>query len=172
MIQNRQQIIDLCQNGMVKPFNMQMVQSASLDLRIGETIKLCKRGYTRDYQPFAKWQSISIGLTTEENPFLIHPGQILLVESFENIFLPNNIAAQFMLKSSIARQFFQHMLAGWCDPGWCGKLTMEFINAGFEPFPLFVGKPIGQLIFHEILPTDGYNGKYQGIFSVQESLED
>lgn len=165
MICNNIQIEDLCKQGMIKPFNREMIQGASLDLRIGTNGKIKAKGSEN-------WEDVNLCATTINAPFWVYPKRLLLIESLENIYLPTNIAAQFALKSSVARHFFQHMMAGWCDPGWHGKLTMEFINLNYEPYPVWVGKEIGQLIFHQLEPVSlSYEGKYQKIFKVSESKE-
>jgi dCTP deaminase len=166
MILNNKQITERGKAGLIKPFNVEMVQGASLDIRIGtKGLKRCS--YHKDNNDFAP---LDLTKTTENEPFFVEPNERILIESLENIYLPNDIAAQFILKSSVARRFFQHMFSGWCDPGWEGKLTMEFVNQDIEPYPIWVGKPIGQLIFHQTELVDhGYDGRYQGIFTVSPS---
>ena len=40
-----------------------------------------------------------------------------------------------------------HSLAGWCDPGFEGQITLELQNLGPVPFVLDAGRRIAQLIF-------------------------
>ena len=103
---------------------------------------------------------------TEENPFLLFPGQFALASSEETINLPNWISAAFYLKSSRAREGLEHSHAGFCDPGWNGStLTLELSNvAQFEPQTLYPGKKIGQLVFFRmsVAPSQDYSetGRY------------
>lgn len=139
------------------------VNPASLDICIGDNLLLVKPegNITKD-----------ISMNTESNPYLVPHHERLLANSLETFKFPLNLAGEFKLKSSVARLFFQHMKAGWIDPGWHGSLTMEFINFGYQPFPLYPGKRIGQLIFHYLQspPLTPYNGKYNGQIKAQPSL--
>ena len=57
------------------------------------------------------------------------PGQFCLAATAETFYLPDNIAAEFKLKSSLARAGLNHALAGFADPGWTGSvLTLELTN--------------------------------------------
>ena len=38
-------------------------------------------------------------------------------------------------------------MAGWCDPGFEGNITLELQNLGPVPFVLEAGRRIAQLIF-------------------------
>ena len=60
-----------------------------------------------------------------------------------------------MLKSSRAREGYQHALAGWIDPGWVGsKLTLELKNnRRYRSLPLYPGMRIGQIVFHTMSQT-------------------
>jgi dCTP deaminase len=75
-----------------------------------------------------------------------------LAQTREVFNLPDHIAAQFMLKSSRAREGLEHLLAGYCDPGWNGSvLTLELQNARRKyPVKLWPGMKIGQMVFHTI----------------------
>ena len=111
-----------CNGGMVENFDPDLVNPASLDLRLGNGIMI-----ESIYSP--ELIRVDISDTTEDNPFMVQPGDFLLAETLEIFNLPNDISAQFVLKSSRARAGFNHMLAGWCDPGWHGStLTLELKN--------------------------------------------
>ena len=87
--------------------------------------------------------------------YLLHPGKFMLASSNETFNLPNNIACEYKLKSSLARNGLQHMLAGWCDPGWNNsKLTLEFHNVlKYNTLLLTHGMKIGQMVFFECEPV-------------------
>lgn len=72
--------------------------------------------------------------------------------------MPNDLAAEFRLKSSLARAGLDAALAMWCDPGWHGSvLTLELTNAlkmhslRFRP-----GLKIGQMVFHRGAPVPAH----------------
>ena len=113
----------LCKEGLVDPYDPALVNPASLDVRLGENI-LIETALTSHMQP------CSIAGFTEEIPFLLHPREFILAETVETFFLPSFLAGQFALKSSRARAGIEHLMAGYCDPGWSGsKLTLELQNA-------------------------------------------
>ncbi|MCS5737472.1 dCTP deaminase, partial [Herbiconiux daphne] len=93
----------------------------------------------------------------------IFPGECFLAHSEEFFNLPNNISAQFILRSTVARCFLEHMQAGFCDAGWHGsQLTFEFKNMLNHHILLIKpGMRIGQMIFfeHEDCGEDSYAKK-------------
>ena len=99
---------------MVWPFSQDLLNPASLDVRLGPNLMI----EVRD-QP--ELMRIDISDRTEDDPYLLLPGEICLAETVEQFNLPDSISAQFVLKSSRARDFYGHMLAGWADPGWHGS---------------------------------------------------
>ena len=90
-----------------------------------------------------------------DEPFMLFPGQFILASTNETFNLPNTIAAEYKLKSSLARSGLQHMLAGWCDPGWSGsRLTLELKNVTQSHIlVLRAGMKIGQMLFFECEPV-------------------
>jgi len=56
-----------------------------------------------------------------------------------------------------------HGVAGFVDPGFSGTLTLELVNLGKLPIPLYVGVRIAQLTFHKLnFAVPEYTGKYGG----------
>jgi dCTP deaminase len=157
-------------SGMVTPFNPALLNPASLDVRLGDRILIEQAGR-------AELLPIDLAaIASEDDPYVLRPGQFLLAETIETFNLPEDIAAQFMLKSSRAREGLEHLMAGYCDPGWHGsRLTMELHNsrqlAGVAIWP---GMKIGQMVFHVMSsqPMRSYaeTGRYNNHGTVQESL--
>jgi dCTP deaminase len=81
-----------------------------------------------------------------------------------------------VLKSSRARSGLNHLLAGWCDPGWHGsKLTLELKNERLHhALPLYPGLKIGQMVFHSMsnTPMNSYRdvGHYNNHLTVMPSV--
>lgn len=151
---------------LVEEFESMLLNPASLDLRIGATAK--------KMLPNGDWADVELCDTTDECPQWLCPGDKILVSSLETINLPPFLCAQFRLKSSRGREFYEHMEAGYCDPGWHGsKLTMEIINLSNKPLPVFYGQKIGQLVFALVLgvPLRSYakTGRYNNDKTVKES---
>jgi dCTP deaminase len=154
---------------MVENFDPDLVNPASLDLRLGNGIMI-ESIYSPDLI------RVDISETTEDNPFMVQPGDFLLAETMEIFNLPEDVSAQFVLKSSRARAGFNHMLAGWCDPGWHGStLTLELKNERqHHPLPIFPGMKIGQMVFHSMsnTPVASYakTGHYNNHLTVMPSV--
>ena len=153
---------------MVEPFEPELLNPASLDIRIGNSIVV------EDAIRLRETKTIDISHFSETNPYWVGPGGWLLVGSLETFNLPPIVAAEFKLKSSRAREGWGHSLAGHCDPGWHGAvLTMELKNyREFSALPLYPGLKIGQMIFHlTSTPTRHYGqtGHYNGDRSVSPS---
>lgn len=168
MILADHQIAELCRNGMVTPFDEALVNPASLDVRLGETLLIERAGDPGMVM-------LPLRDCCEADPFWLLPGQFVLAQTQETFNLPNTVAAQFMLKSSRAREGLEHLMAGYCDPGWHGSvLTLELHNSRqLHSVALWPGMKIGQMVFHRMseLPLRSYaqTGRYNGDRTVQSS---
>ncbi len=157
---------------LVDPFDESLVNPASLDVRLGPNLMVETKHTDR-------LLTISIEQSSEQDPFLLEPGQFVLGETLETLNISSGLklCAQFALKSSRAREGIEHLMAGYIDPGFhASKLTLELINARkLRPVRLWHGMKIGQLIFHrmEEPPMVGYEqvGHYNGIDRVAPSWE-
>ena len=157
----------LARRELVTPFDPELVNPASLDVRLGENL-LVELPTTTSLVPY------SIASCTKEKPFMLQPHEFVLAETSEEFKLPDCIAGQLALKSSRAREGIEHLLAGYIDPGYCGRLTLELQNARFmHPVALWPGMRIAQIVFHRMsmLPSKDYShtGRYHGDKAVQGS---
>ena len=133
----------LCkQHAMVMPFDEDLLNPASLDVTLGSRIMI-------EVPETPELQVVDILGHTAEDPYLIQPGEFFLAETREIFNLPNHVGAQFVLKSSRAREGWDHAEAGWCDPGWYGsRLTMEIRNQRrCHALGIWPGMKIGQMKF-------------------------
>lgn len=85
----------------------------------------------------------------------MQPGEFILAQTIEEFYLPNDIAAEFRLKSSVARVGLDQALAVWCDPGWNSSvLTVELRNnTRYHVLVLEAGMKIGQVVFFKGEPV-------------------
>ena len=163
---------------MVDPFSIDLLNPASLDVRLGDEI-IAEQPFTASLEPrivMGQMKQVrSLCHFSEKNPYLMPPGTFFLAGTIEVFNLPSNISAQFLLKSSRAREGLQHLLAGWCDPGWHGSvLTLELKNVcQYHHIPIWPGMKIGQMVFHELqhAPLKCYKstGRYNGDKAVTAS---
>jgi len=161
------EIVTLARRGLVTPYDPALVNPASLDVRLGENL-LIELPDTPALVPY------SIAGNTKEKPFMLQPHEFVLAETLESFKVPNVVAGQLALKSSRAREGIEHLMAGYVDPGYCGRLTLELQNARcMHPVALWPGMRIGQIVFHKmsLLPNKDYSvtGRYQGDQKVQAS---
>ena len=155
----------LCEEGLVDPYDPTLVNPASLDVRLGENI-LVEAEFTTQMQPR------SIARFDEWHPFLLQPHEFILAETVETFFLPSFIAGQFALKSSRARSGIEHLMAGYCDPGWQGsKLTLELQSARtMHPVALWPGMRIGQIVFHRMSATPAEDYSIVGHYNFDQKV--
>lgn len=155
------------------PFNtvpLEHVNAASVDVRLGRVFYEELRTHeiealmcSKCHYPF--YHTISL---VDKDPldservelnwgevFLLEPGEFILTHTLEEFYLPNHIAAEFRLKSSVARVGLDQALAVWCDPGWQGSvLTIELRNnTRYHTLELTVGMKIGQMVFFKGEPV-------------------
>lgn len=147
---------------LVRPFNTGQVNPASYDVRLGKNLRI--------ENPNGEWGYASA-------PYTFEPGEFLLAETQEWLILPDNIEAVFMLKSSRGREGFEHVLSGYIDPGYSGRITLELINVNrYRNLILEEGMLIGQIrfMFTDKKCRNSYlkTGHYQGHSQVMPSLVD
>ena len=126
-----------------------MVQPASVDLRLGNTFRVFHNHRTAAIDlaepPTNLTEQIAI---TDDEPFVIHPGEFVLGRTLEWVELPDDVVARIEGKSSLGRLgLIVHATAGFVDPGWKGTLTLEITNLTRVPIKLWAAKPIAQLSF-------------------------
>jgi dCTP deaminase len=155
----------------IEPLDEQAIQPASVDLRLDGAFRVF-RTTSRPYVDVAQDVDDLTELVeiSPEEPFVIHPGSFCLGSTLETITIPNDIVARVDGKSSLGRLgLLVHATAGYVDPGWTGKLTLELSNQSQMPIALYYGMRIAQISFIELTtPVDRPYGsaelgsKYQG----------
>ncbi|MBM3118232.1 MAG: dCTP deaminase [Chloroflexi bacterium] len=106
----------------------------------------------------------------EDRAFFLNPGEFVLASTLESITLPDDIVGRLEGKSSLGRiGLLIHSTAGYVDPGWHGKLTIELSNVAKLPITLYYRMKIGQISFLRLTsPVDRLYGsaelgsRYQG----------
>lgn len=133
----------LAAEGLVEPFDPEMIQPASIDLRLDRHFLIMEkpRGGAIDPESgSARWTPVS------GNGIQINPGDFILGSTYEFITMPNHLSAQFEGKSSLGRLgLLTHITAGFIDPGFEGHITLEFSNVTRWPIRLYAGMKIGQM---------------------------
>ena len=164
MILSDNTLQSLASDGLVDPFIPGNVQGSSIDLTLGDTIKV-----EAPVGSGGKWFETSI-----KDAYDLAPGEFILAHTEETITIPQGCAAMVLLRSSAARAGYEHSLAGWCDPGFTGQLTLELRNnCRFHHLPVQAGMRLCQLVVHELdaqaVEHYGIRGNYQGQTGVTAS---
>lgn len=135
---------------MVVPYNEELLNPASLDVTLGTTLLV-------EVEHTPELQLLDISFRCQSDPYYLAPGEFALAQTQEIFNIPDNICAQFILKSSRAREGIEHLLAGFADAGFNNSvLTLELQNARrFHSVAIWPGMKIGQLVFMTMLaPPD------------------
>lgn len=153
----------------IYPFNPDMVQPNSLDIRLGNHFVWYQTG--SEYDDILDIRNPeTLSSRTREltvDAFVLYPREFILARSLELVTIPNDVLAILEGKSSLARLGITiHQTGGVIDSGFCGTITLEISNVNCRPVKLYAGMPIAQLIFHDIgaFVDKPYSGKYQDQF--------
>lgn len=145
------------------------VGPGSIDLHLQDGIK----------RPLYQKRPVNVRDKGSYPRFLDQDGMVIPANGFalatteERIELPVNLSAFIWGRSSVGRLgLFVHN-AGFTDPGYCGELTLELVNAAPYPIELEKGMRVCQITLHEYdnPPSESYGvgGKYQGQKGATES---
>ena len=144
----------------IDPLGSDAIQPASVDCTLGDNFLVIEANQmdilTLDSE--IKYQEITSDLIT------IPAHSFILATTEQYIKLPNNLTAFVEGRSSIGRMGLFIQNAGWVDPGFEGKITLELYNANSLPIKLKSKRRICQLVFCEMstIAENPYRGKYQG----------
>ncbi len=155
----------------VEPYDEVDLQPSSIDLHLDRSFRV----FRNNRYPFIDVRAPQPDLTellsvTDDEAFVLHPGEFVLGQTLEWVELPDDLVARLEGKSSLGRLgLLIHSTAGYVDPGWKGKLTLELSNVANLPIALYFGMKIGQISFFAmsspvIRPygSAGLGSKYQG----------
>jgi dCTP deaminase len=148
------ELVQLVKDGVIEGVQPGAINAASIDIHLGRTILFEPEspGTVIDY---TKRETLDWNRSVGDGHWDMYPGDFLLAQSVEVFHLPNNISAEYKLKSSMARIGLEHMNAGWCDAGWNGSvLTLELKNMlRWHTIRIRPGDAIGQMIFFRHEPV-------------------
>ncbi len=153
-------LVQLVEQGVVTDVDPASITGASIDVTLGDTIWIEDPGggvVRLSRGPSMAKRDIS------GDGYRLMPGEFILAQTREQFFMPDDLAAEFRLKSSWARSGLDQSLAVWCHPGWTGSvLTLELRNNLLHhQLLLSPGMPIGQMVFWRSEPTERrYAGRY------------
>lgn len=156
----------LCtEHALIHPFNPERLNPASYDVALGSNIMI-------EVAETPQLIRHSIATHTEEDPYWLKPGEFILAETQEIFNFTDDVAGQFVLKSSRARQGYQHMLAGWIDPGFNKSvLTLEIKNVRQKHrLPVWPGMLIGQIVIFMMSETVEHSYSKKGHYNNNQTV--
>jgi dCTP deaminase len=133
----------------IDPYDPSCLQPSSVDLRLDRDFRV----FHNNRYPYIDVRAPQPDLTElvsvrDEQPFILHPGEFVLGQTLEWVELPDDLVARLEGRSSLGRLgLLIHSTAGYVDPGWKGKLTLELSNVSKLPIALYHGMKIGQISF-------------------------
>ncbi len=155
----------------IEPWDATDVQPSSVDLHLDRSFRV----FRNNRYPYIDVRVAQPDLTellsvADDEPFVLHPGEFVLGQTLEWVELPDDLVARLEGKSSLGRLgLLIHSTAGYVDPGWKGKLTLELSNVANLPIALYAGMKIGQISFLSMSSpvgrpygSEGLGSKYQG----------
>ena len=157
------ELLQLVEGGVIGPVDPKAINAASIDIHLGEKILWEEEEPPHDRAikiiDYRTRESVTYNeYVMDSDGWVLEPGDFILAQSVEVFNLPDNISAEYKLKSSMARIGLEHMNAGWCDAGWNGSvLTLELKNmCNHHSIRIRPGDAIGQMIFfrHEPVPSE------------------
>ena len=134
------------------PWEPGMVQPSSIDVRLDRYFRLFDNHKYAVIDPAQEQPDLTRLVEVEEGEsFVLHPGEFVLGSTYEQVTLPDDVAARVEGKSSLGRLgLLTHATAGFVDPGFTGHVTLELSNVATLPIVLYPGMKIGQLCFFQL----------------------
>jgi len=130
------------------------VQPASIDVRLGRRFLEFRHANISCIHPGDETQVdeyVDEIYVEDDEEFILHPGDFVLGTTRERVEVPSDLVAQVEGRSSLGRlAVVVHATAGFIDPGFRGKITLELSNLGTAPVALSPGMRISQLVFTEL----------------------
>lgn len=166
------QLVDLVEAGVITNLGFSsQINASSIDVRLGAVVLVETNDFVGQYvDPLARTNFPHKVVDLTKGSCFLEPREFALASTIEVFSLPNDITAEFRLKSSGARSGLNNLFACHCDPGWNGSvLTLELHNVmQHTAIKLTYGMPIGQMLFHHhVVPVPGdqsyaKRGRYNG----------
>ncbi|TDQ59898.1 dCTP deaminase [Mesocricetibacter intestinalis] len=133
------------------------INGATIDVRLGNSFRVFREHSAPYIDLSGPREEVSAQLErvmseeiilADDEPFFLHPGMLALATTLEVVKLPADIIGWLDGRSSLARLgLMVHVTAHRIDPGWEGKIVLEFFNSGRLPLALRPNMVIGALSF-------------------------
>lgn len=141
-----------CGRIIIEPCDGADIQPSSVDLHLGTAFQVFRNSRYPYIDPLREQPGLTEEVSASQaEPFVLHPGEFVLGTTVERIALPEDIVGRLEGRSSLGRLgLLIHSTAGYVDPGWDGRLTLELSNVANLPILLEPGMRIGQISFSQM----------------------
>lgn len=142
------------------------IGASSIDVRLGYEFLLPSRAMASSHD-YLKNETPELPALYSHNrrmphsALYVHPHQFVLGATFEFIGLPDDLMCYVIGRSSLGRAGLMIATAVAVAPGFAGCITLEIVNVGEVPLPLYPGMKIAQLVFHDTIGVAHYKGRYR-----------
>jgi len=155
----------------IQPLDPACIQPSSVDLHLFREFLV----FRNSRRPYIDVREPQDDLTEPmvvpmDEAFILHPGEFVLGSTDEVVGIPVDLVGRLDGKSSLGRcGLMIHSTAGYIDPGFYGRITLELSNVANLPIALYPGMRIAQISFCRMTtPADvpyghpSIHSKYQG----------
>ena len=151
----------------IEPFDPTQVGPASIDLTLGDEIRVIERGPEPipmredvDYRDYTRVASLA-------KPYVLAPGATIHGITRERITLAPNLCGLLEGRSRFARLGLMiHVTSAFVQPGVSNRQVLEISNVSGHPLEIHAGVRLCQLV---VLRAEG-QASYRGRFAKQERL--
>lgn len=161
----------------IAPLSVKAIQPASVDLCLGWSFKRFPAGCVINPRKPPEMEAFELGW---DEPLLVGVDEFLLGQTIEWVQVPDDLLGRIDGRSTLGRLgFLIHATAGFFDPGFRGRPTLEIKNISGRQNTLWPGMRVCQMSFEimlgraEIPYGDPRLGsKYQGQIETTAPLPD
>ncbi|MDH3519460.1 MAG: dCTP deaminase [Myxococcales bacterium] len=154
-------------NVSITPFELDQLGSASIDLTLGDEIRVIQSGARpidvladSDFRDFTRVERL-------DDPYVLAPGSTIHGITRERIRLPRNLCGFLEGRSRFARLGLMiHVTSAFVQPGVDNRQVLEMSNVSGHPLRLHAGVRVCQIV---LMRTEG-EAAYAGRFAEQEKL--
>lgn len=151
----------------IDPFEEEQVGAASVDLHLGDEIRVIESGGTpiaiaehSDFRHYTRHQRL-------DRPYRLEPGATIHGITREHITLPDDLCGLLEGRSRFARLGLMiHVTSAFVQPGVSNRQVLEMSNVSGHPLEIHAGVRLCQIV---LMRTEG-RARYRGRFWNQDAL--
>lgn len=136
--------------GLISGRNELEVNTASVNVNTGNYIYV-ESPSCSNIDPYKSAEWIYTKIELKDKGYLIRPGQGFLISLDLKLEMPGNLAADFILNTSIARFMISTISNVFIEPGFSGYVTVGLVNLNQQhSIKIYPNMQIGKLRFFEL----------------------